>query len=240
MERVKLLGVGFDAVDMKEALSKVEALIREDRAALVVTPNPEMLVNASEVPELKVALNAADLVIADGIGVIYGAKMQGKPLHQRVTGIDLMTEILNSLSKSGGSYFLFGSKPGVAEQASKRIDRMFPGIRCAGYTDGYFKPEQEAGIIETINAAKPDVLFVGLGSPKQEVWAHKHLGELHAPVCMCIGGAFDVYSGNVERAPSWVMKIGFEWLYRAIKEPVRFKRLLKIPIFLVKVIKEKE
>lgn len=239
MKKVKVLGVGFDAVDMQGALGRVIELLKKDRASLVVTPNPEMLVNASEQPSLKNALNEADLSIADGIGVIYGAKLLKKDLKTRVTGIDLMTETLRYLSKNGGSYFLFGSKPKVAEQAAKEIDRRFPGITCAGCLHGYFKEEETPEILEKINLAKPDALFVGLGSPKQELWVHAHLKELHSPVCMCIGGAIDVYSGNVERAPAWVSKIGFEWLYRAIREPKRFKRLLKIPIFLGKVLKSR-
>ncbi len=240
MNKVSILGVGFDPVDLNGALNRVKELIQKDETSLVATPNPEILVNASNIPALKVALNSAGLVIADGIGVIYGAKMLKKPLKTRVTGVDLMTAVLSHLSTCGGKYFLFGSKPGVAEEARRNIDQRFDGIVCVGTRDGYFKAEEEEKIIEEINLANPDVLFVGLGSPKQELWVWENREKLKSPVCLCIGGAIDVYSGNVKRAPAWISKIGFEWLYRAIKEPKRFKRLLKIPVFLVRVLKYKE
>ncbi len=235
MNRPSIMGVSFDALNIDMALERAKHLIKQDSPALIVTPNPEMLVNSSRNPELKQALQAADLVIADGIGVIYGAKLLKKPLTTRVTGVDLMTKILGFLSENKGSYFLFGSKPGVAEQAALNINKQFTGITCVGTHDGYFKAEDEANIIAMIAQAKPDVVFVGLGSPKQEIWAYKNLAQLNSTVCMCIGGAIDVYSGNVQRAPGWICKIGFEWLYRAVKEPKRFKRLLKIPVFLVKI-----
>ncbi len=235
MSKVTIMGVPFDSIKMEDALQKVIELIKRPGPALVVTPNPEMLVNSSNVKELHQALNSADLVIADGIGVIYAAKILRKPLKNRVTGIDLMTEVLGHLAKTKGSYFLFGSKPGVADKAALIINDRFKGIECVGTQHGYFSVDEEDDIIDRINKANPDVLFVGLGSPKQEVWVHSNLKRLETPVCMCIGGAIDVYSGNIDRAPKWVMKIGMEWLYRAIKEPKRFKRLLKIPVFFVKI-----
>ncbi len=235
MNKVSIMGVNFDALTIDMALEKVKLLIDKGTSSLIVTPNPEMLVDSSRNPKLKQALNEASLSIPDGIGVIYGAKILNKPLKTRVTGIDLMTKILGFLSESKGSYFLFGSKPDVAKKAATKINEQFTGITCAGTHHGYFKDEDEKNIISMINEAKPDVLFVGLGSPKQETWVYNNLDKLNATVCMCIGGAIDVYSGNIQRAPKWISKIGFEWLYRAIKEPKRFKRLLKIPVFFVKI-----
>ncbi len=235
MDKVNIMGVPFDALNIDVALERAKTLMKKETSSLIVTPNPEMLVDSSRNANLKQALKESDLSIADGIGVIYGAKLLRKPLKTRVTGIDLMTRILGFLSENKGSYFLFGSKPGVAESAEININKKFPGINCVGTHHGYFKDEDEDNIISMINQAKPDVLFVGLGSPKQETWVYKNLDKLHSPVCMCIGGAIDVYSGNIQRAPKWISKIGFEWLYRAIKEPKRFKRLLKIPVFFIKI-----
>ncbi len=235
MSKVSIMGVPFDAVNINMALERVKSLMAKESSSLIVTPNPEMLVDSSRYDELKQALVEADLSIADGIGVIYGAKILNKPLKTRVTGVDLMTKILGYLSDNNGSYFLFGSKPTVAEKAALNINEKFVGITCAGTHHGYFKAADEADIISMINEAKPDVLFVGLGSPKQETWVYHNLDKLNSVVCMCIGGAIDVYSGNIQRAPKWISKIGFEWLYRAIKEPKRFKRLLKIPVFFVKI-----
>ncbi len=237
MSKVKVMGIGFDPVDLDAAFAKFIKLLDEDKTNYVVTPNPEFLMEASKNKEFYIALNSADMSIADGIGVIYAAKILKKPLKTRVTGIDLMNEILRFLARTGRSYFLFGAKPGVAEMAAKNIDETYKGIKCVGYQDGYFQEKDEGKIIDKINLAKPDVLFVGLGAPKQELWVKNNLDILNASVCLCIGGAIDVHSGNVKRAPKWISKIGFEWLYRGIKEPKRFKRLIKLPLFLIKVLK---
>ncbi len=239
MSKVKILGVGFDPVSPEEAFNKVVMLLKEDKTSFIVTPNPEMLTDASNNRDLYLALNSADLSIADGIGVIYAAKILNVPLKERVTGIGLMHDILEFLGKTERTYFLFGAKPNVAVKASENIDKTYEGIKCVGVRDGYFDEKEEFKIIDEINEAKPDVLFVGLGSPKQELWVYENLKMLNASVCICIGGAIDVYSGIIKRAPKWISKIGFEWLYRAIKEPKRFKRLLKIPSFLIKVVKSK-
>lgn len=235
MKREYIMGVGFDPVSPKQALERVATFLREEKTRTVVTPNPEILNNAEKNEELNLALNNADLVLADGIGVIYAAKILGLPIKERVTGVDLMTEILKLLGATGGSYYLLGAKPGYAEKACENINRMFRGIRCAGVTDGYFSDKEESKILDKINDARPDVLFIGLGSPKQELWAERNRRFLNTKICMSIGGAIDVFSGKVQRAPKWVSKIGFEWLYRAIRQPSRFKRIAKLPPFLFKV-----
>lgn len=235
MNRIHIMGVGFDPVSPKQALDKVCSFLREDGAKTVVTPNPEILTEAGKNEDLHLALNNADLVLADGIGVIYAAKILGEPLKERVTGVDLMGEILNLLAKTGRSYYLFGAKEGHAEKAAENIAKKYKGARCAGYQHGYFSEKEESRIIDQINDARPDVIFVGLGSPRQEIWAEKNRRFLNTKLIMCIGGAIDVFSGKVQRAPKWVSKIGFEWLYRAIKQPSRFKRIAKLPPFLFKV-----
>lgn len=235
MNRIHIMGVGFDPVSPKQALDRVSLFLREEKTRMVVTPNPEMLTEAQNNKELSQALNNADLVLADGIGVIYAAKILGEPLNERVTGVDLMGDILNLLAKTGKSYYLFGAKEGYADKAAENIAQKYKGARCAGVQHGYFSEKEESKIIDQINDARPDVIFVGLGSPRQEIWAEKNRRFLNTKLIMCIGGAIDVFSGKVQRAPKWVSKIGFEWLYRAIKQPTRFKRLAKLPPFLFRV-----
>ena len=143
---------------------------------------------------------------------------------------------LEKLSKKGGRVYLFGSKPGVAEKAGENITKKYPGIKIAGYSDGYFNEEKEQTIIENINRAKPDLLFVCLGAPKQEKWISAHKSELNAGVCMGIGGSLDVFAGTVKRAPEFFTKHGIEWLYRLMKQPSRFVRMLDLPRFAMKVL----
>ncbi len=239
MKKINIMGVNFDPVSPRQALDRASSLLEEKGTSLIVTPNPEILMNAAKSPALKEVLNNSDLVLADGIGVIYAAKILKKELKQRVTGVDLMGSILDYLAKNDKSFFLLGAKEGHAKAAAEKISDKYHGIVCAGYHHGYFDHYSESKIIELINSSKPDVLFIGLGSPRQELWAYKNLDKLDTRICMCIGGAIDVYSGKVKRAPKWISKIGFEWLYRAVKEPSRFKRIVKLPVFLLKVMNAK-
>ncbi len=239
MNKVEIMGIGFDPVGLDTAFSKFLELFKKEENSFIVTPNPEFLMEASKNKDFHTVLNSADMAIPDGVGVIYAAKILKKPLKTRVPGIDLMDEVLKFLAINGKTYFLFGAKEGVAKKAAKNIDSKYAGIKCVGIQNGYFDEKDESKIIEKINMANPDVLFVGLGAPKQEMWVHKHLKDLNSSVSLCIGGAIDVYSGGVKRAPKWVSKIGFEWLYRAIIDPKRFKRIAKLPLFLLEILKIK-
>lgn len=238
MNKVNIMGVNFDPVSPVEALEKSISFLRNDKTALIVTPNPEIIMEASKNTKLLSVLNHADLVLADGIGVIYASKILKKNLKERVTGIDLMESLLVHLSKTEKSFFLLGAKEGHAKSAADNIEKKYSGIKCVGYHHGYFE-DGDSKIIDLINDSRPDVLFVGLGSPRQEIWAYDNLKILNTSICLCIGGAIDVFGGKVKRAPKWISKIGFEWLYRLIKQPSRFKRMLKLPVFLIKVFKTK-
>lgn len=236
--RESILGVEFDVVNEEEALQKLIGFLEEGSSLKkVYTPNPEIVMLAQDDPELYRILSEADLVLADGIGIIIASKIKGLKLRNRVTGVDTMDKLLDYCGKKGKSIFIFGSKPGVAELACKNIEKKYKGIKIAGFNHGYIKSEDEENeLIDRINMAKPDVLFVCLGAPKQEKWIDKNKDRLNCSLAMGLGGSVDVYAGVVKRAPVAFQKLGLEWFYRLVKEPWRFKRMLVLPKFLVKFI----
>ena len=236
-DKVNILGVKVDKVNVSEASDKIIGFIESgDKGRSVFTPNSEIIMMAYRDESFRELLNSSDLLTADGIGVVYASKIVKNPIKERAAGYDIACETLEKLSKKGGSLYLFGSKPGVAEKAGENITKKYPGIRIAGYSDGYFNEEKEKTIIENINRANPDLLFVCLGAPKQEKWIYEHKNELKAGVCLGIGGSLDVFAGTVKRAPEFFTKHGIEWLYRLMKQPSRFVRMLDLPRFGFKVL----
>ncbi len=228
----EILGVNFDDLTWEEAAQAGAALLEEDRFHYVVTPNPEFILAAEKDREFLQVLNGADLVLADGIGVVYSAKIQGTPLKGRVPGIEFATDMLRVLDGMGGRLYLLGSKPGVAEEAGRRITEQHPNIVLCGTQDGYFKDE-EASLLK-VAAARPDLLFVCLGAPKQEKWMARWGRHTGARLAIGLGGALDVFAGKVERAPESWQKLGLEWAYRLKKEPQRAGRMARLPLVLVK------
>ncbi len=233
---VKILGVRIDRVDMDEAFNKFLALLNRERTAVIYTPNTEMVMMAENDPEFKDVLNSADLIIPDGIGLVYASRIHHLGLTDRVPGIELMDRILKYCHATRRSIYLFGGKPGTADLAGQKILEKYPNIIIKGIENGYFGPEDENRIIDNINEAKPDVLFVALGAPKQEKWIAKHRRTLNAHVSMGVGGSLDVYAGNVKRAPIIFQKLGIEWMHRLLKEPTRIGRMMALPKFMIKVI----
>lgn len=228
--RTEIMGVGFDNVTMAEALDKARELMAQPGAKYVVTPNAEIVYDAMHNEELCKLINNADLVLPDGAGVVLASKILKKPLKEKVAGVDFADNLLGVLAQTGGSAYLLGSKPGVAELAAEKMLAKHPGLTIAGMADGYFK--DEAPVVEKINAAKPDFLFVCLGAPKQENFMVNHCHELDVKLMAGLGGSLDSFAGTVKRAPKWMIKLSLEWLYRLIKEPKRFKRMLRLPKFL--------
>lgn len=228
------MGVGFDDLTRDGAVALCKNLIEEHRSAYMVTPNPEIVMASWDDPALREAISNADLVIPDGIGVIKAAKILGTPLKERLPGIEIGEAILQYAAQSGKKVFLLGAKPGVADLAADRMREMFPGIDICGVNDGYFK--DDAAVIEKINAAKPDFLMVCLGFPKQEMWMAQNASKLDVGLMAGLGGSLDVFAGTVLRAPEKWQRMNAEWLYRCIKEPWRFKRIARLPLFILKAI----
>ncbi len=236
-DTVDITGVPVDRITMGQALEKVKGFLAGDKACTIYTPNAEFMMKAKRDPEFRHILSCADLCIPDGSGVVLASKLLGDPLPEKVAGFDLACNIfkLCSCSKNAGFYFL-GGKPGIAEEAAANVTMQNPGVEIAGYRDGYFKPEDEDGIIDEINRLSPDVLLVALSQVKQEKFIHKYKEKLNVKVCMGVGGTLDVLAGRVCLAPDFYRRHGLEWLYRLYRQPSRFKRMLDLPKFVLLVI----
>lgn len=235
--KVDVMGVRFDNVTMDEALSTARALLSEDAVSYVVTPNSEIVYEAMADKSLRDLLNGADLVLPDGAGVVLGSKILKTPLKQKVAGVDFADSLLGVLAGTGGRVYLLGSKPGVAELAAQKMLEKHPGLQICGMSDGYFKDERP--VIEKVNAAGADVLFVCLGAPKQEKFMAAHKDDLHVRLMIGLGGSLDSFAGTVKRAPKWMIACNLEWFYRLLKEPWRFKRMLRLPKFLWAVVRKR-
>ena len=236
--RIDVLGVGFDNVTMDEAVSRAMDFLAGEGTHYVVTPNPEIVEVCRENPEARAAVNGADLVLPDGIGVIKGAAMLGTPLRERTPGIEFAARLMDRMAEEGRSLFLLGAKPGVAEEAARRLTVQYPGLRIAGTHDGYF--QDDAPVIEAIRRSGAEAVFVCLGAPKQELWMARNGAATGARLLCGLGGSLDIFAGNVERAPEFWREHGLEWLYRLCREPRRIGRMMKLPLFLVHVKQEKK
>ena len=236
MSRIDVLGVSFDDLTMEEAVEIALGFMQERRACYACTPNPEIVMAAKGDAALRAALSGAELVLAGGVGITKAAAMLGTPLKSRVPGIDFASNVISRLAQRGGSVYLLGAKPLVAEAAAEKLTQTYPGIVIAGTTDGYFT--DDAPVIEKINAASPDFLMVCLGSPKQELWMSANAGRLSCGLMAGLGGSLDVLAGNVQRAPETWRRLGLEWLYRVIKEPKRLGRVMKLPAFVLEAAAE--
>ena len=234
-ERVNILGVDVDAVTMAEAVDVVRRAMDTRAGVMVATANAEMLMRATHDEELRRILNASALVVPDGAGTVWAARHLGHAMPERVAGYDLAQELLRCAPAEGRSVYFFGSAPGVAEKAKAKAEQIYPGIEIVGVRNGFFSPADNAAIIAEIRAARPDLLLVALGVPKQEKWIAAHLAELDVPVAIGVGGTLDVMAGVMKRAPYWMQRAKLEWLFRGLMQPKRAGRLLALPKFVLKV-----
>ncbi len=229
-----ILGIRIDEVSMQQATDRILSMLKSNRFHYVCTPNPEILYKGYQNPDFARILNHSDMNTADGIGVIYAAKIYGRALPERVSGFDLALALLKELSHEGYCVYLLGSAPGVAKEASQVLQKQFPGLKIAGVQDGYFK--DDAPIIDEINRSGADVLFVCLGSPKQELWIDKNKDKLRVRLAMGLGGTLDGISGRTKRAPALIIRLNLEWLYRLLCEPKRLFRMMSLPAFMITVL----
>lgn len=244
MDSLKIFNLRVDNITLDEATIIVEKFLMEDKLKVIYTPNTEIVMAAKEDKKIRDIINDGDLVTPDGIGLIYGSRIKKKPLKERVTGFDLSIKILEIANEKGYSLFLLGGKEGVAKAAGENIIKKYPNIKLVGYHHGYFKGshighnnhEEELSIIHRINEVKPDIIFVGLGFPKQEIWIDTNKKRLKSKVIIGNGGTMDILSGNAKRAPEVFQKLGLEWLYRLIKEPSRIRRQMVIPKFMLYIL----
>lgn len=233
-----VLGIKVNTENYDQLIPKVFERIDTKEKSLIVAINPEKIIKAKNDQALKKLLNEAEFQIPDGIGVILASKIQKGKITSRVTGVDMMMRLCEEAAKRQKPIFLYGGKPGVADKAAEKLKETYPNIIIAGTQDGYEKDNSK--VIEKINEAKPDLLFVAMGSPKQENWINENRDSLHPTIYQGVGGSFDVLAGTVKRAPEAFQKIGMEWFYRLMKEPKRLKRQLALPLFLLEVAREKK
>ncbi len=237
MSSVYILGNRVDSLTLAEAVDRVAGFIAAGTPHQVVTLNAEIAYRAYREARLQEVINRAALVTADGAGIVWAARKLGTPLPQRVTGIDLLEALAEAGSRQGWRFYLYGAAPGVAARAAKRLTVTYPGLKIAGSSHGYLAAADMPQLLAEIKAARPQVLLVGLGAPKQEYWIAEHLQELEIPVAMGVGGSFDVLAGVAKRAPLWLQRLNLEWLYRIITGK-RFKRALALPRFMLAVLQE--
>ncbi|MFC1478098.1 WecB/TagA/CpsF family glycosyltransferase [Candidatus Margulisiibacteriota bacterium] len=240
LKKNDILGIKVCNMTMPQAVAKVSEFVESMRPHLVVTPNPEIIVSSANDSEIKDILNNAALALPDGVGVTLAGKVLERPFCERVPGIELMENAVRQAAEKNYGVYLLGASPAVVQVAAANLRKKHPALRVLGTMHGYFKTEEEEQeVIDDILDAAPDILFVGMGSPRQEKWAAKHLQKLRVPVIICVGGSFDVISGYLKRAPLWMQRLCIEWLYRLFQEPKRWKRILVLPWFLWKVFEKK-
>lgn len=222
--RVPILNTYIDALTMEETISEVEKIIARG------VPTQHVVINANKVnlmnedPELKRIVNECPLINADGISILWAAKVLGLPIKERVTGIDLFLNLVKVASEKGYKIYLFGAKEEVVRKVKKVFEEEYPTLQIVGYRNGYFTEEDEPEIVKNMAESGADMMFVAFSSPKKEYWINKYIDQLNIPFVMGVGGSFDVVAGVTERAPKWVQIRGFEWLYRLVQEPRRMWR----------------
>lgn len=231
MSRIKFLNTEVDNITMNEAVQKIEQLILNKKPSYVVTPNVDHIVKLETDKEFQEVYKEADLILTDGMPLIWISKLKKNPIKEKVSGSDLFPEVCKLAANKGYKVFLLGAAEGVAVRAAENLKEKYKGLNVVGtYSPSYGfenKEDEIKQIIEMINEVKPDVLAVGLGAPKQEKFLYNYRNQLNVPVALAIGASIDFEAGNIERAPEWMQRIGLEWSYRLIKEPKRmFKRYL--------------
>lgn len=235
--RVILLDTLIDKVDVERAITQIDAFVAAGTPHQVVTANVDFLRLARQDESFRDLVNAADLVVPDGMPLLWGSRLLGDPLPERVTGVDLIVECARLSAAKGHRIFLLGATTGVAEAAATELRRRYPGAHIvATYAPpvGPFTRVENDKIVTLVREMQPDILFVAFGAPKQDRWIRQHMQRLGVPVCVGVGGSFDFLAGRVRRAPLWMQNRGLEWLYRVIQEPTRlWKRYFidDLPVF---------
>ena len=226
-ERSRVLGVAIDRVTRAEALAQLDRFVRAGLPRQIATVNLDFLRLAQRDAAFHAALSGADLVVADGMPVVWLSRLSGAALPERVTGIDLLDDCAALAAERGFGVFLLGAAAGVADEAAAELRRRYHRLRIAGTLTPPawpFSVETDAELVRAVRAARPDLLFVALGAPRQDLWIAAHLHELGVPVCVGVGGSFDLIAGRLRRAPGWMQRSGLEWLFRLGQEPGRLWR----------------
>ncbi len=240
-EPIDILGLTIHPMTMEESIGWIFHRVRfNEEPSLVFTLNPEIFIMARRDYSLAQRLEEVDLSLPDGIGVLLASRYLGSPLEERVTGIDLLENLLERGSREGITFYFLGGRPGVAREAAERMERRYSNLQILGSHHGYLEEGDREGVLEEIHRLRPQILFVGMGAPRQEDFLLNYREELSIGVGITVGGSFDVLAGELKRAPDWVISCHLEWLYRLIQEPSRWKRMLTLPTFFYLILKERK
>lgn len=224
---------------MREAVEWANnAIENNDGPRMIVTPNSEIVIMAQEDRKLAEIINNADLKIPDGAGIVLASRILKDPVPERIAGFDLMKELLYISAQKGYSVYFLGGKPGIVDKAVKEIKKQVSPINICGSHHGYLDKDLQNKVISEVNSLEPDILFVGMGVPLQEKFIAANLKNLRVNIVMTVGGAFDVITGELKRAPLWMQRNHLEWLYRLLQEPRRFWRMLALPRFVFLVFRQ--
>lgn len=236
--RVHFLGCKVDRYDFEQTVERIEEYTRGDEPIQIVTLNPEIVMAARQDEQLRELIGTSQIITPDGISIVWATKKFKDPVPERITGIDLMDRLCREAAANNWRVYLLGGAPHIAEKAAENLQKKYPGLLVAGTHDGYFSEDETPELVRQIKEEKTDLLFVGMGAPKQEFWIRRNMWLSGAKVSMGVGGSFDVFSGTKKRAPQWAIRMHLEWLYRLVKEPSRLKRQLILPKFVWLVLKE--
>lgn len=237
---VTIFGVPISKLGFQETIRWLTEAVESRKPHQIITANPIMVMAALESPEYLNMMKRAELIVPDGAGVVWAAKYVGNPVAERVPGIEVMQELVGIAAERGWKVFLLGGSSEIIQAAAKKLEEDHPNLKLVGVRDGYFNSEQDREVVAQIRSAEPDLLFIGRSADKQEPWVDHYKSELNVPVIMGVGGSFDVLSGKLKRAPKLFRSLHLEWFYRLLQEPWRYKRMLVLPKFACKVIREKE
>ncbi len=233
--RVQLFGVPIDNLTMEETLDRIEELIQRGGIHQHVVVNVDKIVKLQKDPALRAAVLGCDLISADGQPIVWASRLLGRPLKQRVAGIDLFHALIQRAARRRLRVFLLGAEPEILEKTAQVLRAREPALKLAGWRHGYWPPAEEPSVAQMIREARPDILFVAISSPKKELFLDRWKDDMRVPFVMGVGGTFDVVAGKVKRAPRWMQRCGLEWLFRLLQEPRRMWRryLVDDPVFLV-------
>lgn len=236
---VDILGVRVDALTLEQAVARIDGFIRSGQPHQVVTVNPEFLVQARSDAAFRACLEGADLALADGVGLLPAARLLGHPLPGRVTGVDITERLMALCAQATYRVYLLGAAEGVAAATAAVLQGRYPGLQVVGHHAGSPDPAYDAEQVARVRAASPQVLLVAYGAPAQDLWIARNLQQLGVAVAIGVGGTFDYLSGRVPRAPGVLRRWGLEWLYRLVRQPWRWRRQLRLPVFVALVLRQR-
>lgn len=227
-----------DGVTFEQTVALIEAFIADGRPRQITTVNPEFIMTAQRDAEFRAVINGCALALPDGVGVWWASRHLGRPLRERVPGVDLVLRLAQESAARGYRVYLLGAMPGVAERAAAGLQQRYPGVAVAGTFAGSPRPEEDADLVARIRAQRPDILLVAFGAPAQDHWIARNLDALGVPVAIGVGGSFDYIAGVQPLAPQWLRDLGLEWLHRLITQPWRWRRMLALPSFVWHVLRQ--